>query len=186
MKKERLVTLVEMALAIALGAVLNYMSVRLPIHIAGGSISLDMLPIIVIALRRGPVAGVVTGALYGFVNLAMGPYIVHPAQVVLDYPLAFGLVGLAGLLPSRPDAGDMAVARAPIGAVVGGLARLASHYVSGVVFFGANAPEGQPVWLYSLVYNATYMLPSIVACAVAAAIVVPVLDRTVPARSARG
>lgn len=184
MSRERLVTLLEMALAIALGAVLNYVSVKLPINIAGGSISLDMLPIIIVALRRGPVAGVVTGAFYGFVNLAMGPYIVHWAQVALDYPLAFGLVGLAGLMPGRTAEGAFAVARAPLGTVVGGLARLASHFVSGIVFFGANAPAGQPVWLYSLVYNISYMLPSVAACAVAAAIVVPVLERAVPARSA--
>ena len=51
---------------------------------------------------------------------------------------------------------------------------------SGVVFFGQNAPAGQPVWLYSLLYNLSYMVPSIVLCMAVAAVVLPALELAVP------
>ncbi len=66
-------------------------------------------------------------------------------------------------------------------AVLAMTARFAAHFVSGVVFFGAYAPAGQPVALYSLIYNATYMGPSAVLCLVATLVVLPVLERAVPA-----
>jgi len=61
-------------------------------------------------------------------------------------------------------------------------ARFGAHFVSGIVFFGAYAPAGQPVALYSLIYNATYMGPSAALCLVAALFVLPVLERAVPVR----
>lgn len=186
MRSERTRVLVEIALAAALGGVFHVVSIQLPINVAGGEIAFTMLPIVVVALRRGVGAGVACGILVGVIGLLYKPYIVHPAQVVLDYPLAFGLVGLSGLL-ARPVKTALASRRRSIGmglaavaVVFGGLARLAAHFVSGIVFFGSSAPEGQPVWLYSIMYNATYMLPSIVISAVAAAVLLPVLERAVP------
>jgi thiamine transporter len=69
---------------------------------------------------------------------------------------------------------------------VGGAGRLACSFVSGIIFFGANAPEGQPVWLYSLVYNLSYIVPSLVVCAGLGALVVPALERAVPTRGEGG
>lgn len=191
MRNERLIVMTEIALAIALAAVLNLppLRIHLPVNIAGGTVSLTMLPILVIAMRRGVAAGVTAGALFGLVDLAMEPYVVHPVQLLLDYPVAFGLVGLAGV-----GAAVYRSTRSPLlrwGALFGGLllgviGRFASHWLSGVVFFGASAPAGQPVWLYSAVYNATYLLPSFAITAVAAALVFPVLERAVPARGLSG
>lgn len=186
MRRERTRIIVEIALAAALGGVFHVVSVTLPLNIAGGEVAFTMLPIAIVALRRGTGAGVLCGALVGVIGLLYKPYVVHPAQVVLDYPLAFALVGLSGLLSPRVKAA-VAVGRDAMGAglaasavVLGGAARFVAHFASGVVFFASNAPKGQPVWLYSVVYNATYMLPSIVICAVAAAVLVPVLERAVP------
>jgi thiamine transporter len=186
MRQERLLVLVEIALTIALAAVLNLIAIRLPINIAGGKVSLDMLPIIVLGLRRGWAPGVVAGAVFGLADYLMEPFFAHPVQFLLDYPVAFAGVGLAGLF-----AGAYARARAgknPAGAavvlvsagVLGVLARFAAHFVSGIVFFGTNAPAGQPVWLYSLIYNGSYLLPSAIACIAAAALIVPSLDAVVP------
>ncbi len=125
--------LTEAALAIALAFVLGLIKVfQMPF---GGSISLEMIPLILLALRQGPVVGVVTGAAYGLLNLAVGPVVVHPVQVLFDYPLAFGALGLAGFF--RPT-----VRGAVIGATVAVLARFVCHFVSGVVFFASYAPEG--------------------------------------------
>ena len=61
------------------------------------------------------------------------------------------------------------------------MARFVPHFVSGVIFFGQNAPKGQPVVIYSLIYNATYMVPATIVCAAAAALLLPALERAVPA-----
>jgi thiamine transporter len=68
------------------------------------------------------------------------------------------------------------------GVTTGAAARFASHYISGLVFFGQYAPDGQPTWLYSLLYNGFYMLPATILCAVAAALILPALERAVPTR----
>lgn len=186
MPDKRTYVITEVGLAIALSVALQYLGIRLPINIAGGSISLAMMPIMVVALRRGVFAGVVAGALFGLIDVALEPYVVHPVQLVLDYPVAFGAVGLTGLGSrsvlnqfSETLAGRAAAA-AVAWSLVGSACRFAAAFISGIVFFAANAPAGQPVWIYSAVYNLSYLLPSALACAVAVFVVVPVLQRAVP------
>lgn len=190
MRSQRITLLVEIALTVALSAVLSMLAVRLPINIAGGSISFALLPLLVLALRRGVVAGVIAGTLFGSVDLLIEPFFVSPVQVLLDYPVAYAAVGLAGLgsgayrrAASHSSSAGTAVALGYM--ALGGTARLAAAWLSGVVFFGANAPAGQPVWLYSLVYNLSYILPSLAVCAAAAVVIVPLLERAVPVASAR-
>lgn len=188
MKSERVRVIVEIALCVALAAVLNLpgLRMRLPFNIAGGTVSLNMLPIFVLALRRGLLPGLVAGALYGVVDVLVDPFVVHPLQFLLDYPIAYAAVGVAGLgsrtwaayaRRGRFDRGDFLIL--PF-LVLGAGGRLAAHWLSGLVFFGANAPSGQPIWLYSLVYNASYVLPSLALSALAALAVLPVLERAVP------
>ena len=55
-----------------------------------------MVPIIWLALRRGPKVGITTGVIYGIIQFIILPYAIDPIQVLLDYPLAFGVLGLAG------------------------------------------------------------------------------------------
>jgi thiamine transporter len=146
----------------------------------GGSVSLGMLPLFVLALLRGPRVGLVAGVLYGLLDLIMKPYIFHPVQVVLDYPLAYGLCGLAGLLSARwhtlAERGDMrsaALSAMVPGILVGALGRYASHVVSGLVFFADYAIEaGEAPLAYSLAYN-SFVLVSAATAAVVAAAVLP-------------
>ena len=122
MRRERTALIVEIAMAVALAAVLGLVRVfRMP---QGGSVSLEMLPILYLGLRRGSAVGMVTGAVYGFVQLVTDPYVAHPIQFMLDYPVAYTLVGLAGLVPSRPV----------LGVAMGTLGRLAIHTCSGAIF----------------------------------------------------
>ncbi|MBE0476256.1 MAG: energy-coupled thiamine transporter ThiT [Coriobacteriia bacterium] len=175
---------VEAALTLALAAVLN----RLPVFQMpfGGSASLDMLPLVVFAVRNGLLPGLTAGAAFGFIDYMMEPYFVHWIQVGLDYPVAFGLVGLAGFgawawregRGARRPATTLAWVLAA--ALLGILGRFGAHFVSGVVFFAEYAPEGQPVWLYSLLYNASYIVPSAVAVLAAAALILPAVERVVP------
>ncbi|MGI8859252.1 MAG: energy-coupled thiamine transporter ThiT [Rubrobacteraceae bacterium] len=155
--------LTEAALAIALAFVLGLIKVfQMPF---GGSISLEMIPLILLALRQGAPVGIIAGAAYGLLNLAVGPFIVHPVQVIFDYPLAFGVLGLAGLFPPT-------VRGAILGSVVAVLARFACHFVSGVVSFASYAPEGWNPAIYSAAYDAAYLVPSLI---VVLLVVVPLL-----------
>ena len=80
----------------------------------------------------------------------------------MDYPLAFAVVGIGGLARQFESAYISAI----VAVVLGGIARFGVHWASGVVFFGHYAPEGEPVWLYSLIYNAAYLIPEMLLCAV--------------------
>ncbi|MGI6038498.1 MAG: energy-coupled thiamine transporter ThiT [Limnochordia bacterium] len=147
MARERTRLLVEIAVMAGLAVVLNFFRVfRMP---QGGSVSLEMIPIFYLAMRRGGVVGMIGGGIYGMVQLLTDPYIVHPAQFILDYPLAYLLVGLAGFFAARPA----------LGVAIGCLGRYLAHVVSGAIFFGMYTPDGWNIWGYSAVYNLTYMIP---------------------------
>ena len=89
--------LVEGAMMIAIATVLSFIKFKSPLWINGGSVTAaSMLPLIVFAYRWGGVSGIFVGAVYGLLQFAIEPYAAHPLSVFLDYPLAFGLLGLAG------------------------------------------------------------------------------------------
>jgi thiamine transporter len=77
-------------------------------------------------------------------------------QMILDYPLAFGALGLAGFFANKKHG-------LQIGYIVAVFGRYVFAVISGVVFFGAYAPEGTPAIVYSLTYNATYIVPEAIA-----------------------
>ena len=138
------VTALSAALAIVLGLVGKALPLRLP---QGGSITLETVPIFLVACWKGPRVGCTAGLLTGVLQLLLGAYILHPIQVLLDYPIPFTLLGLSGLVSPR------------LGILLGGTARFFSHFVSGIVFFASYAPEGTPVWIYSALYNLSYTVP---------------------------
>jgi thiamine transporter len=112
----------------------------------------SMIPILWLSLRRGVRLGVLAGLVLGSVILAIEPFVFHPIQVLLDYPIAFGLLGLAGLFKKIPLVG--------VGA--GMVGRFFSHFISGIVFFASFAPTGMNPALYSAIYNGSYMLPEFI------------------------
>ena len=123
----------------------------------GGSITIgSMVPLVWFALRRGPRWGIEAGLVYGLVHMVISGDIYYPTQIILDYPLAFGALGLAGWFKSRPLAG--------VG--VGILGRFVCHFVSGVIFFGQYAWAGWNVFAYSAAYNATYLIPEFIISAI--------------------
>ena len=163
--------LTEAALAVALAFVLGFVVLfKMPY---GGSISLEMIPLILLALRQGWKVGVVAGAAFGLLYLAIDFFVVHPVQFILDYPLAFGALGLAGLF--KPT-----VRGAVLGATVAVLARFVCHFLSGVVFFASVAPEGWNPYLYSAAYNAAYLAPSLVIALVVTVVLLKALERAQP------
>ena len=140
-----------LALAVILTAFPFY---RMP---NGGSVTLGgMLPLFFISFAYGPEVGMLAGFAYSLMNLVMAPYILHPVQVLFDYPLPFMALGLAGCFPRHHMAGITAAVAV----------RLFFHFLSGVVFFGSYAPAGTSIYLYSFVTNLTYLLPNLVICLV--------------------
>ncbi len=137
----------HVGIAVAMTVVLNmFVLFKMP---QGGSVTLaSMVPIFFIAFIYGPNIGVMTGLIFGVLNLLLGGFIVHPVQVLLDYPVPFMLLGLAGILPKHMN----------LGMVMATLLRFVSHVISGFVFFAEYAPEGMNPLLYSIVYNAPFLM----------------------------
>ena len=134
--------LTTIGIALALTAVLNMLKIyKFP---QGGGITLgSMIPIILIAYAYGPLVGMLTGFLFGVIYLIISPYILHPIQVLFDYPLPFMAVGLAGYFKNKKL----------LGTFVGMFVRFIFHFISGFLFFGQFAPEGWSPMIYSLVAN---------------------------------
>lgn len=181
MRSHRTRLLVRIALTAALSFVLGMFKLwEMP---QGGSVSLEMLPIIVLAFVDGAGAAVVAGLLGGTLGAILRPEIVGWLQFVLDYPLAYGAVGLAGVFSGvwrrfaeRSDwARGIALAIVP-GVIVAAVVRFAVHVASGYFFFGQYAPEGQPVIVYSMLYN-SFVFVAAALVLVASIAIIPVLSR---------
>jgi thiamine transporter len=125
----------------------------------GGSITFfSMFFICFIGYMYGTRIGLLTGVAYGILQLITGPYIFAPLQVLLDYPLAFGALGLSGIF-SKSKYGMLK------GYSLGVLGRFVFHFLSGQIFFLSYAPEGMNATFYNLTYNASYLVPEfIVTC----------------------
>ncbi len=143
--------LAEVAVSVALAYVLNFIIIyHLP---QGGSVTLgSMVPILLLALRRGPIIGIFSGFVFGVLQMFFGGYWFTIVQVLLDYPVAFGCLGLAGFLRKQPL----------IGVTISIISRLVVHVISGVVFFSQFAPPGQSPLIYSVIYNGSYMFPELI------------------------
>jgi thiamine transporter len=149
---------IMMETSLLVGAALLLSFLRLFRMPQGGSVSLEMLPIFLLAFRHGGKMGMLGGAMLGFLKLLLSPYIIHPIQLLLDYPVPFLVLGVAGF-------GLLRQYRL-LGVATGALLRYVTHVVAGVVFFAEYAPEGTPVLLYSAGYNASYLIPEAVITAV--------------------
>ena len=125
----------------------------------GGSITLvSMLPVMLFAYSRGLKKGLFAGLIYGLLQSIQDPFIIHPAQFLLDYPLAFTMLGLAAVgakLKKNKDNVKFAV-----GAAIAGVMRYISHVLSGIFAFGAYA-DGANVFLFSVGYNSFVLIDTV-------------------------
>ena len=141
--------LVFCAVSIALGTILSEIKI-IDFPWGGSATLLSMLIICLPGYLFGLGAGLMTGVAYGILQLLVDPYVLFPMQLVLDYLLAFGSLGLSGIFASSKN-----------GLVKGYLTGILGRYVfavlSGWIFFGEYAWEGWPVLPYSLVYNGIYI-----------------------------
>ena len=140
-------TMAQVAMAVALAMVLHQLKIyRLP---QGGSITAgSMVPLLLVAWAYGPWAGMLAGLIFGMMTLLIGGYVVHPVQGILDYPLAYIALGIAGFFPNHRF----------LGGVVGLFGRFFCHFLAGVVFFSQYAWPGWSPWIYSIALNGLFML----------------------------
>ncbi|HOY66736.1 MAG TPA: energy-coupled thiamine transporter ThiT [Candidatus Ozemobacteraceae bacterium] len=153
----RLQQTAETGLLIALSLALSQFRLfELP---AGGSLSLGGLPLLLLAARRGVKRGVAAGLLAGLLLTLRRPFIVHPVQFLLDYPLAHGALGLAGILRWKSP-GNAATA-----VTFACSLRLLCHVTAGVVFFSDPASDLSAAIVTSSIYNLGHMIPETVVSA---------------------
>lgn len=158
-KKEAMTTkkLVYGSLCISIAFVLSYIRIfHMP---QGGSITpASMLPIMFFAYIFGPVEGIIAGMAYGMLQYVQDAYMVHWIQLLFDYPLAFGALGLAGYFRNNFK----------LGLIVGSLGRFIFHVLSGVFFFADYAAEaGMAPVPYSLAYNSFIGVELVICIAIA-------------------
>ncbi len=183
-KKQKTRRLAETAIMIALSTILAQFAVfKLPY---GGSVTFfSQLPMVVIAYRYGMKWGAFSGLtmaviqmLFGLENFSWVSGIVsYLILIFADYIIAFGVLGFGGMFKNKID--NQAVALT-LGSIFVSLVRYACHFISGVTIWGGYAPEGTPVWQYSITYNGSYMIPELIITAVGAFIVASVFDVSSP------
>ena len=196
--------LTESAMLISIAIVLELLSkMFIPEMPFGGQVTLvSMLPVVLISYRHGVKWGLVSGLCYAMLEMAIGAKTVAAAfqpgyfgdgtmivnaliMCVLDYLVAFTVLGLGGLFRNTVKAPGMALS---LGAIVALGARYIAHIASGYILFSGWAEwfftqEGFPAWgaglveslsaemlgfVYSLVYNGMYMVPEIILTAIVA------------------
>ena len=169
----RIRALCEGAILVALAFVLSFVKLfELP---NGGSLTPAMFPILLYALRWGLPQGLIAGFVFGLLQLIFdGAYAWGWQSMLLDYLLAFTPLGLAGLFKGK-SWGIFP------GTFIGCVGRFIVHHISGITIYRIYQPTELPgigtfddAVLYSLVYNASYMVPCmILALVVAGVLYVP-------------
>ncbi len=143
------------------------------VFVNGGSIGFAMLPILIISYRRGFKAGLLSGLIVSFLQMLGGIYAIADnwymvlLQISLDYIIAYPLIAFAALFRKsylKADSSGEKIKYLVIGTTIGGVFKLLSHYLAGVIFWSSSCPEdfiGGPA-VFSLVYNGGYMIPNII------------------------
>ncbi len=136
-------------IALALAMVTSYIKfLNLPM---GGSITLcSMLFIVLIGYWYGPKVGITTALAYGLLQFVIDPKFYSLPQLLIDYPLAFGALGISGFFWKKKHG-------LAIGYIAAVLGRFVFAFLSGVIFFASYAPENMSAGVYSLIYNGSYI-----------------------------
>jgi thiamine transporter len=140
-------------ITVALSFALSYIKLwEMP---QGGSVTFaSLLPIMLFAYIYGPKKGVLVGCVYGLLQAIQDPYIIHPAQFLLDYPIAFAMIGFTGVFANVKALDKLPQVKFACGAILAVALRFVAHVLSGVFAFNAYALDaGQNAWIYSLAYN---------------------------------
>ena len=179
-RNKKLITLVECALFVAVALVLDLFKIyEMPY---GGSIKLVMLPLIIIALRRGVKWGTFSSLVYLVIAIVLGrEAIFYPGStlkvivmcIIFDYVLAYAVIGLAPVIAKQFKNRVLGYSVATFAVC---FIRFLSHFISGITIWADMTKGTKGMIIYSIVYNGTYMLPIAIVCVVAVAL----LAKTAP------
>jgi thiamine transporter len=180
MKKNTTLTMVECALMIALATVLSMIKLfEMP---QGGSVTCaSLVPLVLVSYRHGVRWGVGTAFAHSLLQMMLRfdappakTFWAFTAVVLLDYVVAFTCLGLASFFGKPFKNRSVSVA---VGAAAVCFLRFLCSFASGILIWYDYAPKDMPVWLYSLTYNGSYMLPETAITVVVAIVLIGVLDR---------
>ena len=177
--------LVFSALMIALSVVLSFFRFE---FLYGGSITIfSMVPLVLVAQMYGVPWGLLTGMVYGLIQMVLGlknfGYVTGLSAYAMvfffDYIIAFGAIGFSGVTRRIKN---RAVA-ASLGSIIGCFLRFVCHFVSGITVWKAMSWDDAPAFItprmleadmvpytYSLFYNGGYMFPEMILTALGSAI----------------
>lgn len=142
------------AISIALSFALSYAKLfKLP---QGGSVTFaSLLPLMVYCCMFGTRRGLVVCTIYGVLQALQDPFIIHPMQFLLDYPLAFGLIGVSGIFMEKGVFKEKKIVAFLLGGIIAVVLRYACHVCSGVFAFAdyADLDKYGTAIVYSMAYN---------------------------------
>ena len=142
----------EAGVAIAIAQVLSFITLfHMP---QGGSIkAASLVPLMIFAYRWGGTRGIWAGVVYGVLHFLLGfKSSIHYLSIILDYLVAYGAIGVCGYFKDN-------ITGLVSGSIVAVALRWFASVTSGAVVFASYAPQGQNPWIYSMIYNASYMVP---------------------------
>lgn len=142
----------EAGVAIAIAQVLSFITLfHMP---QGGSIkAASLVPLMIFAYRWGGTRGIWAGVVYGVLHFLLGfKSSIHYLSIILDYLVAYGAIGVCGYFKDN-------ITGLVSGSIVAIALRWFTSVTSGAVVFASYAPQGQNPWIYSMIYNASYMVP---------------------------
>jgi thiamine transporter len=153
--------LAECAIFVAMSVALSYLKIPIGLEFGGfgGSIDLVMIPLIIAAFRWGLGWGLGSGLVFGTLKFFLaGGVAINWQSMLLDYSIAYMFVGFAGLLKRKNGMIWLA-------ALIGCICRFVVHFVSGITIYAEYMEDifglhMTNVWVYSALYNGSYMLPN--------------------------
>ena len=152
------------AISIALSFALSYAKLfKLP---QGGSVTFaSLLPLMIYCCMFGTRRGLIVCTIYGVLQALQDPFIIHPMQFLLDYPLAFGLIGISGIFMEKGVFKDKKVVAFLLGGVLAVVLRYACHVCSGVFAFAdyADLDKYDTAIAYSMAYNSFAFVDMLIA-----------------------
>lgn len=159
-------TIAYAAICIAASFALSYIRI---VHLPqGGSVTLvSLLPLMLFSYMFGVRKGVCAGIVYGLLQAMQDPFLIHPAQFLLDYPVAFAAIGISGMFAKFKNLQKLPQVKFALGGVVAAVIRFISHVLSGVFAFSEYSTLDN-VWAYSMAYNSFVFVDIAICIAVGA------------------
>ncbi|MCK9225216.1 MAG: energy-coupled thiamine transporter ThiT [Candidatus Muirbacterium halophilum] len=166
MNRSKITLMLEISIAAAIAIVLSRLRIyKLPY---GGSVSLELFPIVYISFKRGISAGLFTGMLHAILSMIfIENAIITFFQPVLDYFVPSMVIAICGFGYKK----GLYVKEFLF--FIAMILNFLSHFLSGFLYYGQYASQGQSKYLYSAIYNISYTLPS----AIAISIIIYIFER---------